>query len=348
MKIYFCDVCNESIPFQDIKNNKALTLKGKIYCHNCNPLKEVQQRSAGMGSSALITSLMSAVIVLLVGAIVLIIWNPLAKDEEVATAAALAETHELVIGLQKAMDNLRGDFDSREEKIKDLDFKLSKVETEIILTRGDLQGQRSQIDNMLENFKSVTNVREALDEFVLKQDEYSSSLEDVRTGSAALKTDLNDLNGRLERLASTVRRGGIRVSGGPVDRETSTTEEFPALAELKAKLASKDDGERFEAVYQVLDERIKDALPFILPLIQDSDQFVQVGAIKTVGEFLYSKARPHLSQGGRGPDVTVRDEAWRQLMRMTGKNDLNFNIRGNDSERERAVKKWEKWLKNQK
>ena len=78
----------------------------------------------------------------------------------------------------------------------------------------------------------------------------------------------------------------------------------------------------------------------------DVDQFVQVGAIQTVGEFLYQEALPVLVKVLRDPDATVRDESLRQLIRMTGKNDLNFDVRGSDSVREKAIRKWEKWLKD--
>ena len=125
-----------------------------------------------------------------------------------------------------------------------------------------------------------------------------------------------------------------------------SSEESHQLQAIKKKLASKDDGERFEAVFEVLDNRIKEALPYVLPLIEDPDPFVQIGAMQSVGEFLYMPALPYLVRVLRDPDVTVRDEALRQLIRMTGQNDLNFNVRGSDGERERAVRKWEKWLKD--
>jgi len=72
---------------------------------------------------------------------------------------------------------------------------------------------------------------------------------------------------------------------------------------------------------------------------------VQVGAIQTVGEFLYLPAIPILVKVLKDPDVTVREEALLQLIRMTGETSLNFDPRGSNSERDKAVKKWEEWLK---
>src|SRR5262245_6555260 len=37
VKIYFCDICNESIPLQDLETGAAITVKGKVICRTCNP-----------------------------------------------------------------------------------------------------------------------------------------------------------------------------------------------------------------------------------------------------------------------------------------------------------------------
>jgi predicted nucleic acid-binding Zn-ribbon protein len=346
MKIYFCDMCNESIPLQEIKDNKAITLKGKIYCQNCNPLKEVHHSGARAPSSAMGTSLLVVVIVLLMVLIAMMIWYGSGKEVEYATASALNQTQQLVMGLEADMRGAKEEARTREKDISDLDSSFSKIESELTLTRGDLQGQRSEIENMSKNFQSVRNVRERLDELILKQDEYEATLNTIKRSIITLEEELSDLDERHERLASSVRRGGVRTINTPGVAQATPVEDSAALRDIKKKLASKDDGERFEAVYQVLDDRIKQALPFLLPLIEDPDQFVQVGAIQTVGEFLYMEAQPALVKVLRDADVTVRDEALRQLIRMTGKNDLNFDVRASDTERERAIRKWEKWLKD--
>ena len=49
MKIYFCDLCNESIPLEDLKDGKASTIKGKIFCRGCNPLNTVESSTTKSG-----------------------------------------------------------------------------------------------------------------------------------------------------------------------------------------------------------------------------------------------------------------------------------------------------------
>ena len=53
MKIYFCDICNESIPLTDLKDGRASTIKGKIFCGNCNPLNTVPESKKDLRGAAL-------------------------------------------------------------------------------------------------------------------------------------------------------------------------------------------------------------------------------------------------------------------------------------------------------
>ena len=37
MKIYFCDLCNESIPQEDLEQNRVTSVRGKMICARCAP-----------------------------------------------------------------------------------------------------------------------------------------------------------------------------------------------------------------------------------------------------------------------------------------------------------------------
>ncbi|MFH2000148.1 MAG: hypothetical protein ABIK28_10725, partial [Planctomycetota bacterium] len=92
MKIYFCDECNESIPLQDIKDNNAVTLKGKIFCRKCNPLKEVQAHKVHPSSTALTQILLLVVAALLVAVICLMLFFPRGKDDQYVTVDDMTQT----------------------------------------------------------------------------------------------------------------------------------------------------------------------------------------------------------------------------------------------------------------
>jgi hypothetical protein len=349
MKIYFCDECNESIPLQDIKDSKAATLKGKIYCHNCNPLKEVESQKVQVRSTRLTNSMLVVVGVLLIVVICLMLFQGGQKEDMVTTSKLNQALSQLDLRLQNHFEDLiSSQAETLNETLGGQNEKISKLETELMEIRGDLLGLRAENENMSKNFQSVTNVRERLDELILKQDEFATSLEEMGKRQARYGGEIDDLETQYDSLTQTLKSGTFLAAGGGDAWETEQGGESARVDALKSKLESKDAGERFEAVYEVLDERVKEALVYVLPLIGDPDQFVQVGAIQTVGEFLYMESLPDLVKVLRDADATVRDEALRQLIRMTGQNDLSFDVRGSENEKEKAIRKWEKWLKDRK
>lgn len=345
MKIYFCDLCNESIPLQDIKDNLAATIKGKIYCKNHNPLKDVQAAVSRQPTSLLTAFLLIVLIVLVSVLIGLMVMNQDSTEVEYATADALNKA-------SATLDELKGNLAGLDTKLGEFDKSLiaqsetgRKMDSDLRLLKGDLLGVKSELSNISKNFQSVTNIRQRIDSMTLKQSEYNSSIKDLKSGLDAVNKQLADLENRIQNVASQ-RANRVNVNTPAVKAKNAVVQEDPELQSILEKLKSSDEGDRFEAVYKVLDKRLKEALPEVKPLIHDKDQFVQLGAIQTVGEFLYLDALPDLVKVLRDPDVTVRDESLRQLIKMTGQNNLHFDVRGSQNEKEKAVKAWEKWLKN--
>jgi len=348
MKIYFCDLCNESIPLQDIKDNVAATLKGKIYCKICNPLKEVQASVTRQQSSTVTTLLLILMIVLISVLIGLMLFQQQGPEVDYAKGDDLRLLSNEYGDLSSSVSDLKEEIIAINTNLDGKAEDIDKVSADIRLVKGDLLGARSEISNMLKNFQSVTNIRERVDSFHLKQGEFTTSLRDIIRSIDSCQMRLVKIETRIQDAdASGISEAGASKNVKPDDKvEPGFTD--PAVEEIKKQLSSKDDADRFEAVYRVQDDRVKEALPFVTPLIHDPDQFVQIGAIQAVGELLYLEALPDLVKALRDQDVTVRDEALRQLRRMTGKDELNFDVRASQGERDKAVKKWEKWLKDRK
>jgi predicted nucleic acid-binding Zn-ribbon protein len=350
MKIYFCDVCNESIPLQDIKDGVANTVNGKIYCHDHNPLRVAEVASGRRGSDRASIAMFAIVIVLLGVVLGLMLWGPGADKDEFATVTAQNKVTGEVTDVRNLCVALQENLDAVNKKITASDSEINLVQTDIIQFRGDLGGFRGEIRNLSENLKSASNLRAGLQELQLKLDEFNTRLSSIEGDLEAFRQRLSRNEseiGRIDKEGSVAASSANRTSGqgNSNPAKGQPVEESEQVKKLKAKLSSKDNSARFEAVNQVYDERIKEALPFLLPLLEDSDQFVQVGAIQTVGEFLYLPAIPILIKVLRDQDVTVREEALLQLIRMSGETSLNFDPRGSNSEREKAIRKWEDWLK---
>jgi len=347
MKIYFCDICNESIPLQDIKEGVATTIDGKIYCQDHNPLKALERVNVKPGPRRLTNVLFTLVIVLLVAILAVLIWGDRSDQSEFATCAD--------------QDLLRGDLDAAQnrlavlapeiEALKETDQARGQASLDYQKYKAELEerlfGMNNQIKHLAETLQSASDVRKSVGELLLKQDEYNTRL-------LALEREIQSFNQRLnayEKDLARLEASGVAVMpGGPGETLTpagpTAAGESEELRRLKERLASKDNSVRFDAVNEIYDRRVKEALPYLVALLDDPDQFVQVAAIQTIGEFIYLQAIPELIKVLRDSDDTAREEALTHLVRMTGETNLKFDTRASKSEREKWIKKWEQWLAN--
>ena len=56
MKIFFCDVCNESIPVKQVQEGQVHTIKGKVICPKCLPTSERPLEGATLGPAPVVVT----------------------------------------------------------------------------------------------------------------------------------------------------------------------------------------------------------------------------------------------------------------------------------------------------
>lgn len=346
MKIYFCDVCNESIPIQDIKDGMATTIDGKIYCKEHNPLRAFEGVSAKKAPDKLQVAMLVLVIILLGAILVVMIMDKSGDEEPYVLVKDFSKLEDDLDDLDRKFVDFTAKYEVMETRTIEKESQIPQMQTDINQLRVEQADIRTRMGNLGENLKEASNVKDQVVALELDQKAFKNRLADVDERFAAQEQKLLDLEDSIVQLASA----GPAVSPGTGASDSTSTPTGPEpdsdeLVLLKKQLASKDAAERFDAVNQVLDRRIKKALPFVVPLIEDSDLFIQIGAIQTVAEFLYLDALPALVKALRDNEALVRDEALLQLIRMTGETSLEFDPRGSKSEREKSIKKWEEWLK---
>ena len=104
MKIYFCDLCNESIPLKDINSNRITIEEGKIFCQKCAP-KKLKSGDRVPGAVFAVVALLLIGLVLLAG----YGWK-VAADLDTShrsLKSALASTHR---GDREAYTDAKSDF----------------------------------------------------------------------------------------------------------------------------------------------------------------------------------------------------------------------------------------------
>jgi HEAT repeats len=353
VKLFFCDICNESIPLQDIKDNRATTIKGKIFCRACNPLNELigsdappATGGAAPAARVEVASSGGAIAMLFVGLVAslgasgyLLYERAFGGAEQTEQTASRLDRIDNDLQESKRNANMIAGNVEGLAPLRSLPARIDALQEEVARIRGEITSLGSGLTNAEKNLNTVGSLRERLDQAVLRQDESARSL--------------GRLEGMLEQISAQVRE----VSDRPpliVTSDTATNTNTPAPSEttgdaalderlngLIEQLSSPDAMVRWEAVDKIRAGKEKALVPYVVKALSDRDMFVRAQAIYTLGELRASSAVPDLIKMLRDEEATIRDEALTALVEITGQT-IRFDT-SNKTEREKGIKRWEDW-----
>jgi hypothetical protein len=345
MKLYFCDLCNESIPLQDIKENRAATIQGKIFCRKCNPLNELATepqaaRPAGSGGGG--SPVLSAVVLLLAVGVIgggFFLYDLLDRRGLLDDARA-----------DRPADITNARLDRLDGSLRDLDAKVAAATTANDSTKAvhavsesldkitaDVARLDGQIQRLQETVQGKGDLREQVDRMALRLDESQQKVTDFAAQIAQIQATLTEVADRPAVMVAPTTTDPSKA-GDP-----SVAAPDPELLAILDRLTSKAPLERWEAVDRVRRRKDKTLAPYVMPLLDDRDPLVRAQAIYTLGVLSASDAVPKLIKLLRDDVDTVREEALSSLITITGQN-LRFAVDGPKDEREKGIKKWEDWL----
>ncbi|MEW6744141.1 MAG: HEAT repeat domain-containing protein [Planctomycetota bacterium] len=343
MKIYFCDVCNESIPLQDLKENKATTIKGKIFCQNCNPLNTLPPTGRG-GRRALVAAwVMIVLLAAAVGGAGYKLYDMQANDQQDELAASLALVRASLAGLEERIgqvDSRLTDTASRAlsaEQLEPVSREIQDTAQKLVRLGDDL----AHLSSIVSGTKAM---RDEMSSVALKQQELAGDIQDLRD---ALRTATEDLAARLEHGLKTIASAtpsGSASGGGEGDAASAAGGLDAELTKHAALLQDRDAGKRWSAVDALALSRNAAVVPYLIPLLQDGDPFVQLRVVMALGELGAREAVGKLIPLLRDSDPLVREETLNTLVRLTGMNTLRYEARSSKKDvLERGIKQWEDW-----
>ncbi|MFG0319815.1 MAG: HEAT repeat domain-containing protein [Planctomycetota bacterium JB042] len=350
MKLFFCDICNESIPLQDIKENRSTTIKGKIFCRKCNPLNELgPDAGSGSGSGAQAPSGLLAVVavllVLVVSGLAYVIYDLKFTEQappEAGRATALADLESRVGDLRAAVTVLQKAYEDLDE-LRDLPARIQSLQEEAA-SRGSLQTRLSkEVSALQDGLVAVGKLRERVEGLSLLQEETGQKMDRIFKQLDAIGRDLTEIGERPPVIVSTPTAGdagGSATPDGPVELDDD-------LLAIIENLRASDPMVRWEAVDQIRRRRDQALVPHVLPLLDDGDTFVRAQAIYTLGELKAMKAVPKLVKLLRDDEIMIREEALTSLIVITGQN-MKFDVTGSRAARDAGIRKWEEWVSNNK
>ena len=350
VKIYFCDICSESIPLRDLELGSAITIKGKVICQKCNPqgsaTKPLGAASvapvgtfAPASSSGLVGAI--AVIGLLTGAGSLLLLFSERESVKTKLSQSQEETrrgdHELAIKIEKALGELKSLAADLERAEKKLRSELQvEVEKERLSSENRTALLKERTDFLQESLRQTEALRNRFEQMEAWKGATSQNL-------SAIKADLENFNQEIRAVkeaAAKISTEGARVplAGGGAQAGLP----IPGWEEILKRLKDSDPSMRWNAVIDLGQTGDPRAIPHLIPLLKDQDVFVRNNAALTLGELDAKSAIGDLIETLGDTEQVVRDSAFTVLKRLT-KQTIKFDPFGKKEEREKGIAAWREW-----
>ena len=151
---------------------------------------------------------------------------------------------------------------------------------------------------------------------------------------------------RIIEIEETMR--GLAAGGfGPIAQGVPADDGMvsgglPAWNGLLADLSSKNAGIRLDAIYALGETRDAGVAAHIIPMLEDVDIFVRMGAARILEKLDARSAVPALIEVLGDAKTAVREAAMLALRKITDK-DFNFDPLASEGDRKKRVKAWRSW-----
>ncbi len=341
LEVFFCDICNASVPQSDLEAAAARRVKGKIIGSCC--LGDVDGESAEQDSSGSrpSTTALGAMMPIGVVLLVAVAGGTMFLDTRVTAEAAK---------VNERISSLEGMFTSQASRVADLDKRMeagaSSSDVEAVgRSIGDVRGWVTE---------SETRVREGLGAAVERVQAVKQDLESLQRSQQGYGEKIAVLTREVRNMGDEVAAIKELGSGSSSGGSKKPTDDFrrPAVvvkpdpeAEVKAllgKLKDSDPGTRFDAVDKLVQLRNDAARPHLIEMLDDKDPFVR----RLTAEGL--RAYRHADSVGALVDVLADDEsivrhaAYSSLKKLTGQT-IVFDPDGDTRSRSGGERRWKDW-----
>lgn len=330
LEVFFCDICNTSVPARDLDIGAAARVKGKTIGGCCLPALR-KDEGPRIGSLGMAMSL--AVLAAVAGATVFVDWRLTEEMTTLGDGIAVLERdlgsqRQQLLGVEERLDStaLRDDVTS-------LGDSLSNLATGV-------GGDQEALSTALEEFgRNVRGLGQEVARLGSAQGEGQSVI-------ARVERELRDLSRAVSELR-IVPRDEPRVGPGPtapnaraaVDSSASLP---AALQHQVGRLTNEDPATRFEAVDELLRSKNPRVLGALLPMAKDPDAFVRRITVEGLSEFRDPDSVDTLLGALADSEAIVRNTAYLALKKLTGE-EFPFDPDASRDARLSAQRQWQRW-----
>jgi hypothetical protein len=348
LEVFFCDVCNSSVPAKDLETKAAVRVGERVIGRCCiasitpppaaGPVPAAAASTTPPGAPAAGGSWAFSTVVVLIavaGAAWFLDWR---SGHEQATArqlvvdlgAQVQAQSQQIVELERRLQGLpaRADLDALGTRIEQSGDKDRQA---IDALRDSLV----RIERELEGVRKAASGSNVVDQMVAQR------LDSIDGSVRALLADLAALKAQPRAPAAPSEAGMDR----PPESAPATPEEpgIPAeIAHLIARLADPEPENRFEAVDKLVQSRHKEARVPLLKMLKDSDPFVRRLTADGLQHFRHVESVDALLEALADPDSLIRHAAYTSLKGLTGQK-LAFDADASRDERTTAQRRWQEW-----
>ncbi len=352
VKIYFCDICNQSIPLKDLDEGQAVAVKGKLLCASCNAVAVSASKGAAAAPLRTGSAIGGAPSLLLLVAVAAVGGGLWALVEHRAKGL-----HGEIETLRTSATDQDGTFGDRLQKQADeltaLRARIGDQEAALRTAREDLEARRANdqadVEARFEKVQGYVEENERLKDRVRQTEIGLAAALDTQAG---LLRGATDFQMRLNEL-QTRQPAGPAPGPAPIVPEGAPAngDGLPPLpAELQQhvkRLDSNDPGERWDAVSELGRRGNDKVVPYLIPKLKDVDEFVRLHAAEVLGDLDAKSAVPALIDALADETSFVREMVYSQLRKITRVTNLKFDPDGKKEDRQRQQKAWQSWWDQQ-
>lgn len=356
VKIYFCDICNESIPLKDLEMGTAITIKGKVICYRCNPQNGASKAVplvSGSSSGAPVHSYahgshfgmtgIVAVFALLVGgtaiALIMIDRDTNNKKFQIALEAThdlkdkISDAEKLIAAIKLQM---QADLDRWDKKV--VSSLKGEIEKEASAAENRTALLKEKIDFLQESLRQADTLRTRLDQGEAWRVATDQKLSAIKADLEGFLEEIRTVKEAAAKNAAAIQQAN--TAAGPAGPGVPT---LPGWDDILKRLKDPDPGVRWNAVIDLGQTGDPRAVPHLLPLLKDEDVFVRNNTALTLGELDAKSAVGELIETLTDSEQVVRDSAYTVLKRIT-KQSLKFDpFSTRKEDREKGVNAWRDW-----
>ncbi|MCY3001693.1 MAG: HEAT repeat domain-containing protein [Planctomycetota bacterium] len=359
-EIFFCDLCNESVPLSDLDGGRAFRIKGRVVCATCNltmtqpavaaaaPIAAAPVHSHGHAHAVASTrdaggsyAALTLAAVALGGVAFVGYWvhgevGKLHKGQSSELALAqdrLAELSRQLASERAAREELRvalvGKLDSELATLSSAQVQhaenAARAAEEVRLALNGVQGSVARVDDAL-----------------MRLERQDGELLTLQKHVNELQLGAREAEARFDEELEALRQS---QSAAPA---AAPAEERPSWWPLVQQLKNESVSERYGALVALAATRDPQAAEHVLPLLADQDIFLRMAAARTLGDLGNPIAVEPLINTLEDAEGVVREAAYLSLRAIT-RRDLPFDAQSSDAaERTKRVKAWREWWEKEK